>query len=48
MLFSVHAPDGGGWYITGGMGNLYMTKNAAGYNDTRLLRFKKSPVEFTY
>lgn len=48
ILFSVHSPEGQGWYMGGGMGNLYMTKNGAGNNDTRILRFKKSPVEYIY
>lgn len=48
ILFGVHSPEGSGWYITGGMGNLYMTKNGAGTKDTRTLRFKKSAVEYVY
>lgn len=48
ILFSVHSPAGQGWFITGGMSNLYLTKNGAGNNDTRILRFKKSPVEYIY
>lgn len=30
------------------MAGLYLTKNGAGVNDTRILRFKKSPVEYIY
>ena len=26
ILFGVHSPQGSGWYMNGGMGNLYMTK----------------------
>ena len=48
MLFSVHSPEGSGWYINGGMANLYMIRNGAGNNDTRIVRFKKSPVEYVY
>ncbi len=48
ILFAVHSPEGSGWYITGGMANLYMVKNGAGPHDTRILRFKKSPVEYIY
>ena len=48
ILFGVHSPQGSGWYMNGGMGNLYMTKNGAGTKDTRILRFKKSPVEYVY
>ena len=48
MLFAVHSPAGSGWYITGGMANLYLTQNGAGNNDTRIVRFKKSPVEYIY
>ena len=32
----------------GGMENLYLHKNGAGNNDTRILRFKKSDVEYIY
>ncbi len=48
ILFAVHSPEGSGWYMAGGMGNLYLTKNGAGNRDTRILRFKKSPVEYIY
>ena len=48
ILFSVHSPEGSGWYMNGGMSGLYMAKNGAGNNDTRILRFKKSPVEYIY
>ena len=48
ILFGVHSPEGSGWYINGGMANLYMTKNGAGNKDTRILRFMKSPVEYIY
>lgn len=48
ILFGVHSPEGSGWYITGGMANLYMTRNGAGTKDTRTLRFKKSAVEYVY
>ncbi len=48
ILFTVHSPEGSGWYINGGMANLYMVRNGAGNNDTRIVRFKKSPVEYVY
>ena len=48
ILFAVHAPDGSGWYFAGSMAGLYLHKNGAGNNDTRILRFKKSPVEYIY
>lgn len=48
ILFAVHSPEGSGWYINGGMANLYMVRNGAGNNDTRIVRFKKSPVEYVY
>ncbi len=48
ILFSVYSPEGSGWYINGSMAGLYMHKNGAGNKDTRILRFKKSPVEYIY
>lgn len=48
ILFGVYSPAGEGWYMNGGMGNLYMTKNGASSYDTRILRFKKSDVEYVY
>lgn len=48
ILFGVYSPEGSGWYINGGMTNLYLSKNGAGTKDTRILRFRKSDVEFTY
>lgn len=48
ILFGVYSPEGSGWFINGGMSNLYMVKNGAGTKDTRILRFKKSPVEYIY
>ena len=48
MLFAVHSPEGQGWFIAGGMENLYLHKNGAGNNDSRILRFKKSDVEYVY
>lgn len=48
ILFSVYAPDGAGWYFAGSMAGLYLTQNGAGTKDTRILRFKKSPVEYIY
>lgn len=48
ILFGVYSPTGEGWYMNGGMGNLYMTKNGASSHDTRILRFKKSDVEYIY
>lgn len=48
ILFSVCSPSGEGWYFGGNMGNLFAYKNGAGPKDTRILRFKKSPVEYIY
>ena len=48
ILFGVYSPEGSGWYMSGGMSALYMQKNGAGNRDTRILRFKKSPVEYIY
>lgn len=48
MLFSVHSPQGEGWYLGGSMAGLYVYKNGAGPKDTRILRFKKSDVEYLY
>lgn len=48
MLFGVYSPAGDGWFVSGGMGNLYMVRNGAGNNDSRILRFRKSDVEYIY
>lgn len=48
ILFSVYSPDGDGWYMDGSMAGLYLRKNGAGPRDTRVLRFKKSDVEYIY
>lgn len=48
ILFSVYSPTGTGWYLSGAMNALYLQKNGAGTKDTRILRFKKSPVEYIY
>ena len=49
MLFAVHNPETGqGWYFNGSMGALHATKNGAGANNTRIVRFKKSDVEYIY
>ncbi len=48
ILFGVYSPEGSGWYMAGNMSALYMQKNGAGNKDTRILRFKKSPVEYIY
>lgn len=48
ILFTVYSPAGSGWYFSGGMSNLYLTKNGAGTKDCRIIRFKKSPVEYIY
>lgn len=48
ILFGVHSPEGAGWYFAGSMAGLYLQKNGAGTKDTRILRFKKSPVEYIY
>ncbi len=48
ILFGVYSSTGEGWYMNGGMSNLYMMKNGASSYDTRILRFKKSDVEYIY
>lgn len=49
MLFAMHSPQTGqGWFVAGGMSNLYLTKNGAGTKDARIVRFKKSDVEYIY
>ncbi len=49
MLWATYSPSNGqGWFYNGTMAGLYPTKNGAGPNDTRLLRFKKSDVEYIY
>lgn len=49
MLWATHSPGNGqGWYFAGSMAGLYPNKNGAGPNDTRILRFKKSDVEYIY
>lgn len=48
ILFAVYSPEGSGWYFNGSMSALYIRKNAGGTKDTRIIRFKKSDVEFTY
>lgn len=48
ILFGVYSPQGQGWYMSGAMNALYMSRNGAGTKDTRILRFKKSDVEYIY
>lgn len=48
ILFTVYSPEGSGWYFNGSMAGLYLSRNGAGTKDTRILRFKKSPVEYIY
>ena len=48
ILFGVHSPAGEGWYMAGGLNAFYLHKNGAGNRDTRVLRFKKSEVEYIY
>lgn len=48
ILFGVYSPEGSGWYMAGGMNAFYLHKNGAGNRDTRILRFKKSDVEYIY
>lgn len=49
MLWAAYSPDNGqGWFFTGAMNAYYATRNGAGPNDSRLLRFKKSDVEYIY
>lgn len=46
ILFTVYSPEKKGWYFNGGMNAYYIAQNGAGNNDTRILRFKKSDVEY--
>lgn len=48
ILFGVYSPAGQGWYMAGAMNAFYMSKNGAGTKDTRVLRFRKSDVEYIY
>lgn len=48
MLFAASSASGQGWFFAGGMSGLYLNKNGAGAKDTRILRFKKSDVEYIY
>lgn len=48
ILFGVHSPSGEGWYMAGGMNAFYLHRNGAGNRDTRILRFRKSDVEYVY
>lgn len=49
MLWAVSSPQTGqGWYFAGAMNAFNPGENGAGSNDSRLLRFKKSPVEYIY
>ena len=48
ILFGVHSVEGSGWYMAGAMNAFYLHKNGAGNRDTRILRFKKSPVDYIY
>ncbi len=48
ILFSVYSPAGEGWYMAGAMNAFYLHRNGAGNRDTRILRFKKSDVEYIY
>ncbi len=45
LLIAVHNPSNGqGRFFVGGMGGLYPSKNSAGPNDTRILRFNPSLI----
>lgn len=44
MLFACYSPSGNGWYN----GTWGLQFNGGGPKDTRIVRFIKSPVEFTY
>lgn len=48
MLFASYSEDRKGWYFNGSMAGLYITPNGAGNNDSRILRFRKSDVEYIY
>lgn len=46
ILFTVYSPEKKGWYFNGNMDAYYITQNGAGNKDTRILRFRKSDVEY--
>lgn len=48
MLFTCYSPAKKGWFFTGAMNAYYIVTNGAGNNDTRILRFRKSDVEYIY
>lgn len=48
ILFGVYSPSGQGWYMAGALNAFYLSKNGAGTKDTRVLRFRKSDVEYVY
>ena len=48
ILFGVHSPEGSGWFIPGKNDALYLHKNGGAAKDTRVLRFRKSEVEYVY
>lgn len=48
ILFTTYSPQKKGWYFNGAMTAFYITQNGAGNNDTRIVRFKKSDVEYIY
>lgn len=48
ILFTTYSPQKKGWYFSGSMAALHLSQNGAGNNDTRIIRFKKSDVEYIY
>lgn len=48
ILFTVYSPEKKGWYFIGPMHAFYINQNGAGTKDSRIVRFKKSDVEYIY
>lgn len=48
ILFTSYSPSRKGWFFSGAMNAYYIAQNGAGPNDTRIVRFKKSDVEYIY
>lgn len=49
LLIGICSPERGeGWFFNGNMNGLYLQRNGGSAVDTRILRFKKLPVEYIY
>lgn len=48
ILFTSYSPERKGWFFSGAMNAYHIAQNGAGPNDTRIVRFKKSDVEYIY